>query len=95
MNGRKSPGEERRPTVAERFEALATHYPKTVPPEYVAALHLLVTWRNRFVHHDYRFGLALPIRKALTVAAPSFAKDFQETDMIGAVDASHRGSRLR
>jgi hypothetical protein len=86
MNGRKSPGEERRPTVAERFEALATHYPKTVPPEYIAALHLLVTWRNRFVHHDYRFGLALPIRKALTVAAPSFAKDFQGTDIIGAVN---------
>jgi hypothetical protein len=43
MNGRKSPGEERRPTVAERFEALATHYPNTVPPEYIAALHLLVT----------------------------------------------------
>jgi hypothetical protein len=85
MNGRKSPGETRRPTVAERFEALATHYPKTVPLGYIAALHLLVTWRNRFVHHDYRFGLALPIRKALTVAAPGFAKDFQGTDIIGAM----------
>jgi hypothetical protein len=37
LKSRKKPTEERRPTVAERFEGLAKHYPKTVPDEYVAA----------------------------------------------------------
>jgi hypothetical protein len=54
-------------------------------------LFLLVTWRNQFVHHDYRFGLGLPIRKALTGAAPSFAKDFQGTDVASAL--KHFASR--
>lgn len=38
LNGRKKPSEDRRPTVAERFDALAAHYPDTVPNEYIAAL---------------------------------------------------------
>lgn len=87
LNGRKKPAEDRRPTVAERFEALANHYPVTIPKEYVAALFLLVTWRNQFVHHDYRFGVALPVCKVLMGAAPDFAKDFQNTNIVG---ASHR-----
>ncbi|UGY17928.1 hypothetical protein HAP48_0011130 [Bradyrhizobium septentrionale] len=85
LNGRKEPGDQRRPTVAERLEALASHYPKTVPKEYIAALYLLVTWRNQFVHRDYRFDLGLSIRKTLTGAAPGFAKGFQGTDITSAL----------
>src|SRR5581483_1895584 len=85
LNGRKKAGEQRRPTVAERFEALSSHYPTTVPPEYIAALHLLVTWRNRFVHHDYRFRLPPSIHKGLTASAARFAKDFQGTDIANAL----------
>lgn len=86
LNGRRKAGEDRRPTVAERFEALANDYPKTLPLQYVAALHLLVTWRNRFVHHDYRFGLPLPIRKTLKAAGPLFAEEFNKTDIVSALD---------
>jgi hypothetical protein len=76
----------RRLTVAERFEMLGAQYPKIVLPEYIAGLHLLGYWRNWFVHHDYRFGLALSVRKILKAAAPFFAKQFGNADMVAALD---------
>jgi len=42
-------------SVAERFEALADHYPDIIPRAYVAALHLLATWRNQFVYNDLMY----------------------------------------
>jgi hypothetical protein len=93
LNGRRLAGDDRRPTVAKRFEALANHYPKTVPPEYVAALHLLVMWRNRFVQHDYRFGLPLPVRKTLKAAGPQPRKSSTRQTSRPLWIASYSGSR--
>jgi hypothetical protein len=81
LNGRKT-GKQRRPTVAERLEALGNRYPGQARDEQFAAIHLLVTWRNVFVHRDYRFGLSTKARRALTDGAAYFRTEHSGADIF-------------
>lgn len=59
-------------TIFARFEALVTHYGCAVGQEQLAAIELLATWRNQFVHGDYRHSLARQTRRTLERAGAYF-----------------------
>ena len=72
LNGRPPANSDKRPTIAERLQALCDHYPGAVRGEYVAAMRLLVSWRNQFVHGTDKHPLSLAQRRALTNQAGFF-----------------------
>jgi hypothetical protein len=81
LNGRRGRKESRRPTVFARLAALCKHYPRVACREHLIAMNLLMTWRNQFVHRDYRFGLTLAERKELAAAAPFFKSKHGGSDI--------------
>ncbi|MEK7993429.1 MAG: hypothetical protein AAB403_06445 [Planctomycetota bacterium] len=83
LNGRRGPGEERRPTIAMRLSTLSTRYLGVVRDEHIAAMDLLTTWRNTFVHRDYRFGLSSSVRKSLVNSELFFSKEHGGADILG------------
>lgn len=85
LNGRATSPGSRRPTVYERLDVLAAAYPGVVLDQHLAAMHLLVLWRNIFVHRDYRFSLNLPERKVLTANATWFKTSHGGADINGAL----------
>jgi hypothetical protein len=85
LNGRRDADRGRRLTVAERLEALCAAYPGVVRAEYLAAMQLLVLWRNGFVHSDYRFRLALPTRKVLVTAEHFFQAEHGGAGIVSAL----------
>lgn len=59
-------------TIFARFAAVAVHYGCAVTSEQLAAIELLATWRNQFVHRDYRHSLARQTRRTLEGADAYF-----------------------
>lgn len=78
LNGRPLPSNGKRPTIAARVQALCDFYPGVVRSEYVAAMRLLVSWRNQFVHGEDKHPLNKKERRALTSCA-----DFFQTELGG------------
>jgi hypothetical protein len=76
LNGRPLPNNEKRPTIAVRLQMLCTFYPGVVQSEYVAAMRLLVSWRNQFVHGEDKHPLKLSEKHALTSCAAFFRAEF-------------------
>lgn len=90
LNGRKTGGADRRPTLSERFETLCEAYP-VVSLEHRLALRLLVAWRNQFVHGDYRFGLSTRDSRAIAETAEFFHSAHGGADIVGALSRYNRG----
>ncbi|MEH2482821.1 hypothetical protein V1282_006178 [Nitrobacteraceae bacterium AZCC 2146] len=85
LNGRRRPKLERRPTLFERVASLCGHYPKVVPAQYVFAIELLATWRNRFVHRSSKDTLSHKARKGLLAKAGFFKKEHGGADIAAAI----------
>jgi len=85
LNGRRRPELERRPAHFERVTSLYHYYPSAVPPQYVLAVELLATWRNRFVHRSSKDSLSRGARKGLLAAAAFFKKDHGGADVVAAI----------
>jgi hypothetical protein len=89
LMGRKGTAQ-RRPTLGERFDAVRAAYPTVISIYQTLALHLLVYWRNDFVHGDYRFRLSAAQDAALRGGAAHFKAGYGSADIIGALDRYQR-----
>ncbi len=76
---RKSTGA--RFTIPERFAAVNLAHGGPASPEFVAAIDLLATWRNHFVHGDRRFPLDKQSRTVLLSADARFKSSLGGTDI--------------
>lgn len=76
LNGRKSAGEDHRPTLPERVSSLASHYSGVVHASSLLAVALLVAWRNRFVHFEHKADLSRQERQQLLAQANYFRDNF-------------------
>lgn len=79
-------------TIFARLTAVISHYRCAVTPEQTAAIELLATWRNQFVHGDYRHPISRQSRQILASAAPYFRTAQGGADIMGALarfDARH------
>lgn len=83
---------ERRLTIAERLDVLAMNYPDAVRPEWLATIHLLAFWRNRFVHHDYRFTIPPSVETRLTQASAYFNDEHSGCDILSLLGRFKAGS---
>jgi len=59
-------------TIFARFAVVVAQYGCAVAPEQLAVIELLATWRNRFVHGDYRHSLSKHARRTLEGATGYF-----------------------
>ena len=71
-------------TIPERFSAVNDHHGKPAAAAHVAAIDLLATWRNHFVHGDRRFPLAKASRTTL-LSADSYFRSQQGGADISAI----------
>jgi hypothetical protein len=85
LNGRKVPGEDHRPTLYERLDALHTAFPGA-RTEHLLAMNLLANWRNRFAHGDYKFALTDKECEAIAQTAGFFRDNHGGADIQGALD---------
>lgn len=85
LNGRKAPGEDRRPTLYERLDELYAAFPGA-RVEHLLAMNLLANWRNRFAHGDYKFALTDKECEAIAKTADFFRDNHGGADMKAALD---------
>lgn len=85
LNGRKAAGDDHRPTLYERLVALNTAFPGA-KAEHLLAMNLLVNWRNRFVHGDYKFALTKKECEAIAKTATFFLDNHGGADIQAALD---------
>lgn len=90
LNGRKAPGDVRRPTLYERLDALHKAFPGA-RAEHVLVMNLLANWRNRFAHGDYKFALTDKECEALAKTAAFFRQNHGGADIQAALDRYTRG----
>lgn len=91
LNGRKAAGEDHRPTLPERVVSLCRAYPNVVHPAYMLAVSLLMAWRNRFVHLEYRADLSREERQGFVEHENHFMKEFggiKISDVVARFDAN-------
>lgn len=86
LNGRQPAKGQPRPNIFERLEAVCGFYPGVVRPEHLAAMRLLVSWRNQFVHGQDKKPLGLAERRALTNAAAFFQNEHGGISIVDMVD---------
>jgi hypothetical protein len=85
LRGRQTSGTDHRPTIPERLSTLCERYPGVGRQEYRAAVKLLATWRNQFVHRDYKHPLTSAERKKLLAAASYFKQEHGGADIAAAL----------
>jgi hypothetical protein len=83
-------------TIAARFNGVVAHYGCAVTPEQLAAIELLATWRNQFVHRNYRHPLAKQTRRTLEGAGSYFRASQGGADIEAALSRfdGRRGPQL-
>ena len=71
----------RRYTIPQRLQFLNNQCDDIGSAEQIAAIYLLSTWRNHFVHGDYRFDLEARQRKSLADAVGHFRSSYGNADV--------------